>query len=112
MKKFSFHHNWKKIPAKVFLLWLRHYKLLFLLLFVMVTAWGGYEWRRNLFVYHWSPEDRQRYLEATIKETAFQEERFLETIKNLEQIASDHVQSVIPTRDLFIGTKDEDDARY
>lgn len=108
MKKISFSHKWEKLPSKIFVVWLRHYKLLFFLLFLGVASWGGYEWRRNLFAYSWSPEDRQRYLEATIKETAFQEEDFLRVLKKIEEVSQQHDQSVSSERELFIGEPKEE----
>lgn len=111
MKKLSFSYNWQKLPSRIFLVWLRHYKLLFFFLFVGVALWSGYEWRHNLFVYHWSNDERQRYLEATIKETAFQEKEFLEVLSKLEAVALQHTQSVMPERELFIGEPEAEGTR-
>lgn len=107
MKKLSFSRNWSKLPSKLFVVWLRHYKLLFFLLFVVVASWSGYEWRRNLFTYSWSGEERQKYLEATIKETAFQEEDFLLVLKKLEEVSQKHSQSFTSERELFMGEPGE-----
>ncbi len=111
MKKISFSYKWTKLPGKVFTAWLRHYKLLFFLLFMVVASWSGYEWRRNLFVYNWSAEERQRYLEATIKETAFQEEDFLEVLKKLEEVSGKHAQTISSDRELFIGEREGEGTR-
>ncbi len=110
MKKITFAYNWRKLPKKIFTVWLKRYKLLFSLSFVIVASWGGYEWRHNLFVYHWSSEDRQRYLEATIKETAFQEKDFLEVLGKIEKGTQKHAETVTAERDLFIGAREEETA--
>ncbi len=95
----------------LFGMWLRHYKFLFFLLFLVVASWGGYEWRRNLFVYHWSEQERKQYLEATVKETAFQEKEFLAVLAQLASLAERHAENTVPERELFIGEPKEEGAR-
>ncbi len=111
MKKISFSYNWKKVPGKFFTLWLKRYKLIFLLLFLVVAGWGGYEWHYNLVVFKWSSEERQKYLETTIKETDFQEADFLKVLEKLAAVAKRHAGSVLPERELFIGEREEDGNR-
>lgn len=108
MKKISLAHKWRGFSGRIFLIWLKRYKLLFFFVFVAVALWGGYEWQRNLFTYSWSPEDRQNYLQATIKETAFQETAFLKALEKLEAVASRHTHSVVPERELFVGPRPEE----
>lgn len=100
--------NWSAWWKTAFGFWLRRYKLFFLLLFVVVSAIGGYQWRHSLFVYRWSEEERRTYLEATVKETAFDEQQFLRVLDQLATIRDHHAVEAERTQILFPGgTKKE-----
>ncbi len=111
MKKLSFSIQWQKFPSKLFIFWLKRYKMLFFLAFLGVAAWSSYEWYRNIVVYQWSPEDRKQYLESTVKETSFQEEGFLEVLKQLDAIAETHAETTTSSRELFVGPRRETGTR-
>ena len=108
--------RFKKIPWGSFVkfgfsLWLRHYKLFFFISFLIVAGLGGYEWRRSLFTYSWTPEERKIYLEATIKETIFQEDHFLSVLKKIDVLKGEHAQKISPSEELFISGKDEESSQ-
>lgn len=93
---------------RVFMLWLRHYKLLFFVSFLVVAGLGGYEWRKSLFAYAWSPEERKAYLEKTIKETVFHEDKFLTVLEKLSVLRDEHAKTIVPKKDLFIQAREKE----
>lgn len=99
--------KWVSIMKYGFLVWLRHYKLLFFISFLVVAGLGGYEWRRSLFTYTWTPEQRKAYLDTTIKETVFQEQQFLGSLKKIDALRSEHAKRVSPSEELFISGKED-----
>lgn len=111
MKKLTFSLQWKKLPTKIFVFWLKRYKLLFFFFFLMVAGWGSYEWYRNIVTYEWDADARKQYLDSTVKETAFQEEGFLKVLTRLDVIAEEHHQSTTTTRQLFVGPRPETGTR-
>lgn len=102
---FSFKLKWKNIPQHVFQVWLKRYKLLFFLLFIVVALWSGYDWYHSFAHYSWNPEERQQYLTATVRETSFQEDDFLDVLKHLDNIHEKHQQNETVERDLFLGAQ-------
>ncbi|TXH00610.1 MAG: hypothetical protein E6P95_03270 [Candidatus Moraniibacteriota bacterium] len=111
MKKISFSFQWRKFPSAVFVFWLKRYKFLFFLSFLIVTAWGSYEWYRNMVKYQWTPEAQKQYLESTIKETAFQEAGFMKVLEQLGAIADAHKQLETSSRELFVGPRPDNGTR-
>lgn len=99
--------NWKQVVKAIFLQWLRHYKLLFFVSFLVVAGIGGYQWRQNLYGYSWTPEERKTYLDKTIKETVFHEQQFLSVLEALERTQSDHLTPRTPAKELFVRAREE-----
>lgn len=99
--------QWRQLIKKMFLHWLRHYKLLFSVAFLSVSALGGYQWYQNLYRYAWTLEERKAYLDQTIQATVFHERQFLEVLAQLEQIRREHTIVRTPERDIFVGAKKE-----
>lgn len=85
--------------------WIRHYKSLFTLSFVLLSAFVGYQWHRDLYRYHWTEDERKAYLETTAKETAFQEKKFLEVLDQLAKDRAAHQEVMGTGRDLFEGAR-------
>ena len=86
---------------------MKRYRLLFGLVFIVVLLWGGFEWRRNIFTYHWSETQRKEYLAATIKETVFHKEQFVNVLAELAKIREAHEQGLKNNRELFIKRKED-----
>ena len=84
---------------------MRHYRLLFSLLFLGLTGFLMYQWNRDLYRYQWTESERRAYLETTAKETAFQEKKFLEVLENLDQDRQRHTAVTETSRDLFAGAR-------
>lgn len=87
--------------------WIRHYKSLFTLCFLILTGFVGYQWHRDLYRYHWTDQERKAYLETTAKETAFQEKKFLEVLDRLKQDQETHRKELETGRDLFAGAREK-----
>ena len=85
--------------------WIRHYKSLFTLGFLLLTGFAGYQWHYSLYRYHWTDQERKTYLETTVKETAFQEKKFLDVMDRLKQDREVYQQDVEIGRDLFGGAR-------
>jgi hypothetical protein len=100
--------HWGDLVKRIFVLWLKHYKLLFFISFLIVAGLGGYEWRKSLFAYAWSPEERKAYLEKTIKETVFHEDKFLMVLEKLSVLRDEHTKSIAPQKNLFIQARDKE----
>lgn len=99
--------HWKNLTQQFLLRWMKHYKLLFFAIFLMVMGWGGYQWWYSLYKYHWNDEDRKAYLTATVKETSFHEQAFQQVLTKLDDLAAAHRQTIVPKRELFVSTKKE-----
>lgn len=100
--------NWKDFAKSVFRFWLRRYKLFFFLFFLSVALLGAYQWRLSLVTFRWSPEERRSYLESTIKETVFDEAKFLKTLEERRALDQRHAEDVAPAQIVFPGgTKKE-----
>lgn len=87
--------------------WMRHYKKMFTLLFLLVTGFVAFQWYRDLYQYRWSEAERKSYLEQTVKETAFQEKKFLEVVDRLERDRVLHMTEKAVERDLFAGAREK-----
>ncbi|TXH07957.1 MAG: hypothetical protein E6Q06_01100 [Candidatus Moraniibacteriota bacterium] len=85
--------------------WIRHYKFLFLIVFIAVTAFVGNQWHRDLYRYQWTAEERKAYLESTANETAFQEQKFLKALEHLERDREAHSEIPDNMRDIFAGAR-------
>lgn len=104
IKKLSF----DKIRRQAFYVWIRHYKLLFVFLFLLLTGFAGQQWYRYLYHYSWTPEQRKSYLDSTAKETAFQEGKFMDALNRLGEDRTRHLETRTLERDLFEGARKED----
>lgn len=104
MKKLSL----EKIRRQGFYVWIRHYKLLFVFIFLLLTGFSGHQWYQYLYRYSWTPEQRKAYLESTAKETAFQEEKFMGALGRLEADRARYGESLSLDRDLFAGARKKD----
>ncbi|MFZ1654256.1 MAG: hypothetical protein WAT84_00265 [Candidatus Moraniibacteriota bacterium] len=85
--------------------WIRHYKTLFSLCFIVITGFVAYQWHRDLYRYRWTEGQRKAYLEQTAKETAFQEKKFLEALERLDHDQEVHQATLETGRDLFAGMR-------
>lgn len=94
------------IRKKGFNVWIRRYKWLFVLTFLILTGFVAYQWHYDLYRYHWTDGERQAYLETTAKETAFQEKKFRDVLARLERDQETHTQTHETERDLFAGAKE------
>lgn len=88
-------------------LWIRHYKLFFLLSFLALSGFAAFQWHRDLYRYRWSDEERKSFLETTSKETNFKEKQFLEAIERLEQQERAFAAERERERDIFAGARKE-----
>ncbi len=83
--------------------WIKRYRILFFFLFLIVSGWGGYEWYMGLERYHWTDEERQDYLQRTVKETTFEKDKYTEALAARDKLAAEHATPPAPARDLFAG---------
>lgn len=88
--------------------WIRHYKSLFVVCFLLLTGFVGYQWYHDLYRYQWTEEKRNAYIEATAKETVFQEQKFLEVLEHLDQNREAHGEDLETGRDLFEGAREKE----
>ena len=106
--KSRFHFpNISALRKRIIHQWIKRYKVLFFILFLIVSALGGIQWYLNLNRYVWTAEEKKVFLERTIKETVFQEEQYRNVLKDLEDLALEHAASHELSRDLFIGKKEK-----
>lgn len=97
--------NLDGIRRRSLYVWIRHYKLLFIFLFLILTGFIGYQWRQNLYHYSWTSEERKAYLNSTAKETAFQEERFQGVLNRFEEDRKERETLPELQHDLFKGAR-------
>lgn len=88
--------------------WIKYYKWLYLVSFLLVLGYGVYEWHVHVRNYSWSDEEKKAYLLRTIEETKFQEKRFRDTLTHLDELRSAHERPLPITKDLFFGKKETD----
>ncbi|MEP7162669.1 MAG: hypothetical protein ABI747_02795 [Candidatus Moraniibacteriota bacterium] len=106
--RFSFKfkpHVFKNIWHAIMDQWIKRYKLLFFFTFLIASGIGGFQWYRSLETYHWSPEEKKAYLDRTVKETSFQEQKFKEVLGVLSGLDKDNASHLPPIRDIFLGKK-------
>lgn len=101
LKKISF----STIQRKSLFIWIRHYKLVFVLSFIGLTAFASYQWYKDLYRYSWRPEEKRAYLDSTAKETAFQEKKFVQILERLESDRVRHGESLPEKKNIFLGAK-------
>jgi len=89
--------------------WIKRYKIIFSLLFVIVSGLGGLQWYLNLNRYTWTPEEKKAFLDRTIKETTFKEDQYRNVLKYLEELALEHTTPIAISRDIFLGKKEKKD---
>lgn len=89
--------------------WIKQYKILFSLLFVVVSGLGGFQWYLNLNHYSWTSEEKKAFLDRTIKETAFKEAQYRNVLKDLDELALEHTTPIAISRDIFLGKKEKKD---
>lgn len=87
--------------------WIKRYKLLFIVLFVLVSGWGGIQWYLNLNRYAWTVEEKKAFLDRTIKETTFKEDQYRNVLEALDDLAIDHSTPLQVSRDIFAGKKEK-----
>lgn len=83
--------------------WYRYYKTFFLFGFLIVLAFGGWDWYQSLYRYHFSDEEKKQYIDSYFKETALKEEKFQSTVDDLAQRARLHEETLSLTRNIFEG---------
>lgn len=87
--------------------WIKRYKILFFVLFLFVSLFGGTQWYLYLNRYTWSTEEKKAFLDRTIKETAFKEDQYRNVLKALENLSNDHVTTLHVSRDIFAGKREK-----
>lgn len=93
---------------QIFYWWIKHYKLLFFFLFLIVLGIGGVQWFYHLERYAWTEEEKKSFIDRTVTETAFQEQKFRDGLSALEELGQDHQSPASVARDLFLGKKKKD----
>ena len=103
--KSSFFHN---VWHKAFYHWMKRYKIVFALLFVIVATLGGLQWYRDLMKYRWSEDQKKSYIERTVTQTIFNKEKFQHALDSLTAIKISHEKEVASVvRNLFAGKRRE-----
>ena len=95
--------KWKDLLKRAFLFWLRRYKVFFAVFFLLVALFGAYQWRASLVTHRWTPEERRAYLESTIKETVFDEKKFLQALEERQSLKELHEERAVPEQIIFPG---------
>ena len=75
---------------KGFYQWIKHYRILFFVAFLILSGVSFYEWYRDLGHYEWTEQQKKEYLDRTIKETSFQQEKFEYALSKLEEQKQAH----------------------
>lgn len=74
----------KDILGKISSLWLRFYRLVFVIFFLAMAAIGTYFWYWSLYRSNWSEEKKNQYISTKQTEVNFKEEDFNALIKKIE----------------------------
>jgi len=104
--KFSFKNiSFAPFRKRALYFWIRHYRSFFVIFFLTLTGYAGYQWRHDLYRYRWSPEARKEYLEATVKETTFQERKFMDALDQIQRDRESQSKPPEGVKDLFAGAR-------
>ena len=83
-------------------LWFDHARLFFMLLFFAVFGAGVYFWYDNVYQGRWTEEERQQYMSAAFKETAFKEGDFTKAVETASKRRMLHEENIRMTHDFFL----------
>lgn len=83
--------------------WIRHFRVMFFFGFLLVSAYGAWEWYFSLYRYEFSEEEKRRYIEQNFRETVFQEKKFRELVERLEERRRLESEPFQMKRNLFEG---------
>lgn len=81
--------------------WFKHYKKVFIVIFVLVIGGGGYIWYVSLYKSQWSEFQKQQYINSQEKKESFDEQVFDEIIKAIEDRRSVYEGSPMEVKDIF-----------
>lgn len=81
--------------------WFKHYKKIFIVVFVLIIAAGSYVWYVNLYKAHWSEEQKQQYIQTQEKKEVFKEQDFNETLRIIEERQQAYEAEPLKMQDIF-----------
>lgn len=102
------HFSLKSIGQRSIYFWVKHYKKLFFLAFLVLVGLLVLAWQYYLIRYHWSAEERQAFIRRTVEETQFQEDKFRATLKKRDALDAAHKETLHLERELFVPKPDEE----
>ncbi len=85
------------------LLWYRHFKIIFMVLFFGVLAFAAYLWYSSVYHYEWSDSQKKVYTEQTFTETTLKEKEFQKLLESLKQRSEEDQNPLEISRNLFTG---------
>lgn len=87
--------------GNMLVLWYRYYKVLALIGFFLVLAFGGWNYYYSVYQYRFSDEEKKQYVDSYFKETIFKEARFNEVVDSLRARARMHEEAFEIKRNIF-----------
>ena len=82
-------------------LWYRHYKVVIFIGFLVVLAYGGWNYYFSLYQFRFSDQEKQQYVDSYFKETIFKEKRFHDVVDSLAARARAHTTVLSLSRNIF-----------
>ena len=88
---------------RVTLFWYRHFKLMFILLFLNMLGFAAYLWYNSVYNYEWDDTQKKAYTERTFTETNLKEKEFQKLLESLKQRKSEYENPLDISKNLFTG---------
>jgi hypothetical protein len=91
----------KKIPAITFSYWLRYYKLVFIMLFLVALGSGAFIWHDAFYRFHWSDEKKQQYTLTQNRNVNLKEDEFNQVLDVIEKRKQNYTSPKELLKDIF-----------
>ena len=93
--------DFKNVAGKIASLWMRFYRLVFVIFFLAMAAVGTYFWYWSLYRSEWSEDKKNEYINSKQTEVNFKEEDFKTLIKEIENRKADYKNKLPPIKNIF-----------
>lgn len=94
--------NIQSVVGKAVVFWLRWYRTIFFVSFFGICIWGGFLWYRSVHDFHWSPEQKQVYVDSRSHRTVFRQADFESVLRSLDDRDWLYRAEYVPVRDIFL----------
>lgn len=85
--------------------WFKYYQKVFIVVFVLTIAGGGYIWYSSLYNSQWSEFQKQQYIDSQQKKESFNENNFKEIIKVIDDRKNIYEGESMEVKDIFKPSK-------